>query len=447
MKKTLKLFIALFIILTLIVTVFCIKVKATTTGVVTEITVNVREKASIDSDVVMFVTQDDKVEILEKTGDWYKIKYNNKEGYVYADFVKVDKEVKATENATTDKNLESEDEELTKTIEVQLSLPKNTGIKIAPNIASNIIYTTTSDINIDVLEQINGWSYINVNNIRGWVRTNQIKEVTEDVTTLEENKEEKTETKNKIAYVKYDNVNLRKEPSTDSSVVQKLKINTEVTIIEEVDSVWNKVKVDGATGYISKELLATEKQEEAKTTTTETTTTSRDGELAQREEVKATTVAKDEELAKKEEEKTTPTNKEKEESASATSATKGQDIVAYAKQYLGYNYVYGGASPKKGFDCSGFTSYVYKHFGYSLSRSSVGQASNGVKVSKENLQPGDLVIYKNTSLTKIGHVGIYIGDNKMIHASEPGVGVIITDIDSKAHNYPKRFVMGRRIIK
>ena len=430
MKKMLKLFIALFIILTLIVTVFCIKVKATTTGVVTEITVNVREKASIDSDVVMFVTQDDKVEILEKTGDWYKIKYNNKEGYVYSDFVKVDKEVKTTGNETTDQNLESEDEELTKTIEAQLSLPKNTGIKIAPNIASNIIYTTTSDINIDVLEQINGWSYINVNNIRGWVRTNQIKEITDNVTTLEENKEEKTEPKNEIAYVKYDNVNLRKEPSTDSSVVQKLKINTKVTIIEEVDSVWNKVKVDESTGYISKELLAKEKQEETKTTTTETTTTSRDGESIQREEVKNTTVSQ-----------------EKEETASVTTPTKGQEIVAYAKKYLGYDYVYGGSSPKTGFDCSGFTSYVYKNFGYSLSRSSVGQASNGVKVSKENLQPGDLVIYKNTSLTKIGHVGIYIGDNKMIHASEPGVGVIITDIDSKAHNYPQRFVMGRRIIK
>ena len=430
MKKTLKLFIALFIILTLIVTVFCIKVNATTTGVVTEITVNVREKASIDSDVVMFVTQDDKVEILEKTGDWYKIKYNNKEGYVYSDFVKVDKEVKTTGNETTDQNLESEDEELTKTIEAQLSLPKNTGIKIAPNIASNIIYTTTSDINIDVLEQINGWSYINVNNIRGWVRTNQIKEITDNVTTLEENKEEKTEPKNEIAYVKYDNVNLRKEPSTDSSVVQKLKINTKVTIIEEVDSVWNKVKVDESTGYISKELLAKEKQEETKTTTTETTTTSRDGESIQREEVKNTTVSQ-----------------EKEETASVTTPTKGQEIVAYAKKYLGYDYVYGGSSPKTGFDCSGFTSYVYKNFGYSLSRSSVGQASNGVKVSKENLQPGDLVIYKNTSLTKIGHVGIYIGDNKMIHASEPGVGVIITDIDSKAHNYPQRFVMGRRIIK
>ena len=58
-----------------------------------------------------------------------------------------------------------------------------------------------------------------------------------------------------------------------------------------------------------------------------------------------------------------------------------------------------------------------------------------------------LVIYKGTSLKGIGHVGIYIGNNKMIHASEPGVGVIITDIDAKSHNYPKRYVMGRRILK
>ena len=114
---------------------------------------------------------------------------------------------------------------------------------------------------------------------------------------------------------------------------------------------------------------------------------------------------------------------------------------------MGYKYVYCGTSPSTGFDCSGFTYYVYKHFGYTLSRSSVSQATNGTKVEKKDLQPGDLVIYKNKSLTRIGHVGIYIGDNKMIHASEPGVGVIITDIDSKAHKYPQRYVMGRRIIK
>ena len=113
---------------------------------------------------------------------------------------------------------------------------------------------------------------------------------------------------------------------------------------------------------------------------------------------------------------------------------------------MGYKYVYGGSSPKTGFDCSGLTSYVYKQFGYTLSRTSTAQAKNGKEVSKDELQPGDLLIFKNQSLTRIGHVGIYIGNNKMIHASEPGVGVVITDLSASGYNYNKRFVTARRII-
>ena len=59
---------------------------------------------------------------------------------------------------------------------------------------------------------------------------------------------------------------------------------------------------------------------------------------------------------------------------------------------------------------------------------------------------GDLIIFKNQSLTAIGHVGIYIGDNKIIHASEPGVGVVITDMNASGYNYNKRYVTARRII-
>ena len=248
---------------------------------------------------------------------------------------------------------------------------------------------------------------------------------------ITETSEEKTETEeSQTAYVKYDSVNFRNEPSTDSSIIKKLTLNTEVSILQTVDSTWYKVKVGEETGYVSKDLLAFEKQEDSSETSESAETTSRDGSSSSRNEDSTEEVDK------------TTNNKNSESS----SITKGEEIVAYAKQYLGYDYVYGGSSPTTGFDCSGFTSYVYKHFGYNISRSSVGQASNGIKVNKKDLQPGDLVIYKNTSLTRIGHVGIYIGDNKMIHASEPGVGVTITDIDSKAHRYPERFVMCRRII-
>ena len=420
MKKTIRIPLVFIILLIASVTIICVKSNASTTGVITEVTVNVRKEASVDSDVVMFVTQDDKVEVIEKTGEWYKIKYNKKEGYVYSDFVKVDSEKISQSTTTEQEKLQSEDDEVTKTITPSLILEKNTTVKIAPSIMSYVIYTTTEETTINVNEQINGWSYITVNNINGWVRTEDIKEADNKETTAEENK---------TAYIKYDSVNLRKEPSADSTILQKLKLNEEVSIIEEVDSIWCKVSIDGATGYISKELLSDTKQEEKKEETTNTT--SRDGESVTRENVK---------------EETKENNSKSETSNNKTSTSKTNEIVEYAMKYLGCDYVYGGSSPK-GFDCSGFTSYVYKKFGYNLSRSSGGQANDGTKVNKADLQPGDLVIYKNQSLTRIGHVGIYIGNNKMIHASEPGVGVTITDIDSKAHKYPQRFVMGRRIVK
>lgn len=431
MKQTIRIPLVLIIIF-IVAVIVCIKSFASTTGTITEITVNVREKASIDSNIIMFVTQDDKVEILDKIGDWYKIKYKNKQGYVYSDFVKVEEEIKSNEQ----EKLINEDEEITKTIEAKIFLPKSTGIRIAPNITSNIIYTTPKDSDIQLLEKINGWSYIRIEQIYGWVRNEQIKETTEEIEQEEIKEDNTNNSKNETAYIKYESVNLRKEPSTDSTIIAKLKLNTEVTIIEEVDSVWNKVNVGENTGYISKDLLSKEKTEEKIEENSQTDTTSRDGDTVTREETK------------NEEEDSTQKNDEKKQNTTENQdqSSKGEEVVAYAKQFLGYDYVYGGASPT-GFDCSGFTYYVYKHFGYTLSRSSVAQANNGTKVEKEDLKPGDLVIYKNTSLTRIGHVGIYIGDNKMIHASEPGVGVTITDIDSKAHKYPQRFVMGRRIIK
>ena len=128
-----------------------------------------------------------------------------------------------------------------------------------------------------------------------------------------------------------------------------------------------------------------------------------------------------------------------------TESSKGQEIVDYALQFVGYPYVYGGSSPK-GFDCSGFTSYVYKHFGYSLNRSASGQLDNGKAVSMSQLQPGDLVIFKKsgTGSKRASHVGLYIGNNQFVHASTSKVGVIISSLSSSY--YTTGFVGGRRIV-
>ena len=93
---------------------------------------------------------------------------------------------------------------------------------------------------------------------------------------------------------------------------------------------------------------------------------------------------------------------------SIPSKVKGEDIVVYAKKYLGYKYVSGGASPKTGFDCSGFTKYVYNHFGYTISRSSKSQVKNGKEVAKSEIKPGDLIIFKNQALTKEVYTQIWV---------------------------------------
>ena len=114
------------------------------------------------------------------------------------------------------------------------------------------------------------------------------------------------------------------------------------------------------------------------------------------------------------------------------------------KKYLGYKYVAGGSSPSTGFDCSGFTTYVFRNFGVSLNRSSKDQIKNGTAVSKSNLQPGDIVIFKNQGKTAIGHVGIYIGSGNFIHAANKKEGVVITALSSSY--YSQRYVGARRVI-
>lgn len=99
-------------------------------------------------------------------------------------------------------------------------------------------------------------------------------------------------------------------------------------------------------------------------------------------------------------------------------------IVAYAKQFLGNPYVYGGTSLTNGADCSGFTMRIFEHFGVTTGRTSRDQAANGKEISLDQIQPGDLLFY--ASGKTINHVALYIGDGKIIHASTSKTGIIIS---------------------
>ncbi len=105
------------------------------------------------------------------------------------------------------------------------------------------------------------------------------------------------------------------------------------------------------------------------------------------------------------------------------SYSKGQAIANTGKSYVGYRYAYYGNTPSEGFSCVGFTQWVYRQHGIYIPERLGGQASMGVWVSRSNLRPGDLVFYQNTVWSGLSHVGIYVGNNYMVHSGSPRTGV------------------------
>lgn len=120
-------------------------------------------------------------------------------------------------------------------------------------------------------------------------------------------------------------------------------------------------------------------------------------------------------------------------------ASKGARVVAIAMQYLGIPYVWGGASPSQGFDCSGLTMYVFAQIGVSLPHFAAAQYRMGVPVSRDQLQPGDLVFFRG-----LGHMGMYIGGGNFIHAPRTGDVVKISSLSESY--YVANWVGARRVL-
>jgi cell wall-associated NlpC family hydrolase len=111
--------------------------------------------------------------------------------------------------------------------------------------------------------------------------------------------------------------------------------------------------------------------------------------------------------------------------SAARLAAEQAQVTRYARRFIGVPYTYGGTTPRTGFDCSGFTRFVYEHFGFDLPHYSVAQFDLGHRVHGA-LRPGDLVFFDG-----LGHVGLYIGDGRFIHAPHTGARV---SIDTLLHH-------------
>lgn len=439
-------------VLTYIVIMLLSNVTYATTGTVNTETARMRSEPSAEASIVELVSMSEKVEVVEETGDWYKVQYNGKTGYVSKSLLDVTGEVTSTadtteetanttpEETTTEPDpqettatpQEATPEDVAKESEIELTesyvgkLSSEVTIKILPSINSTNIAKIEANTQITIIEILNDWCYIQTDSYLGWARVEIVKNAIATPATPEEEtptepevattEQPQAQPESKKGYVNVESVNVRKEKSTSSEVVDSITKNTEVTILGEEEN-WYKVEVNGTTGYIATKYISNEKTPE---TTSRAADTARAIQEAKTPETPQTT---------------TPTS---------NSGSKGADVVSYAKQYLGTKYVSGGSTPSLGFDCSGFTSYVYKNFGVSLSRSSGGQASNGTSVAKANLQAGDLLIFNNGSNTAVGHVGIYIGNNQFIHAANGSKGVVTTSLSNSY--YVTRYVDARRVL-
>ena len=189
-------------------------------------------------------------------------------------------------------------------------------------------------------------------------------------------------------------VNMRAGASTASAVVKRLKDSGTALTVTGVSGQWLQVRdATGAAGYVRSDLLRYKRSDAA--------------------------------------------------AGSSAAQSAGDQIVETAKKYLGYAYTWGGMSPSTGFDCSGFANYVCSQNGISLHRVAQDVYSNdGVAVSKSELQPGDLLFFGYGPYS-VTHMGIYVGDGQMIHASTSSTGVIYSDINSKY--YTRMYVGAKRV--
>ena len=364
----------------------------------------------------------------------------------------------------------------------RVTLPTNNSLRMLPSFMSRVISNAEQGKEFDKVNELNEWIQITDGTIIGWipkaklnlnndnsnaiVENQNIENTVSDNASVEKtdtdtNKDEnKTETSNKTSEnTAKDNTNTTLNDNSNQTTNQTTnessndsfpktgKINVETARVREgasataeiIDGLdygktvdilsesgdWYKIKTGDIEGYVSKRLI---------TLTGNTTSRSLTESRANEEQEDNSQID-----AKQNNDVNTILQN------GTASVDSGNNVVNFAKQYLGYPYVSAGKSPDTGFDCSGFTRYVFMQFGVTLGGSAASQAGSGAEVSRDALIPGDLLLFYDEGKTKIGHTGIYIGDGNFIHAANPSRGVVTDNLNTSSY-YNTRFISARRII-
>lgn len=370
-----------------------INTTGTVIGVGSNDVLNIRISPNTKADIIAGMKNGSAMKVIGKTNNgWYKVNYNGVEGYSSGKYIKLS----SNSNIST----------VNKKGKVTVS-SGNLNVRKASNENSLIIGKLKSGTVVDIISnEGNGWYFINSEGMKGYVSG---KYITLMDGTNSSNTSSNTSTSSsnvgKIATVTASTLNIRSGAGTNYSVINKAHSGNSVKILEANSNGWYKVELtSGAIGWCSGSYL----------------NNFREGSLV-------------------------PNSSQNTTTQTQSQSQKVQAIINLAKSKLGCPYVWGAEGPNS-FDCSGFTQYVFKNgANITLPRVSKDQGKVGEYVSKSNLQPGDLVFFDSSYGNNINHVGIYLGNNEMIHSPRTGDVVKITKINT--NYYTNAYVTARRVVK
>ncbi len=364
-----------------------------------------------------------------------------------------------------------------KTMTEVVSPYANLGISIAndyvnirseANTESEIVGKLYRGCATDIIEYVDDWVKIESGNVKGYIKAEYLAIGTEAEALVEEFAD-------KYATITTETLFVREEQSTESRITTMVPLGETFYINKEYDE-WAEIMIDQdetgqeVSGFVSKDYIDIEvrfkyaisiEEEQAK--------------LAAEEAARLAEIERLEKLAKEQEEarkaaaaqqaqnssssnsssssssssnssssnssssNSSSSNGSSSNGSSSSTSKSGQEVANYAVKFVGNPYVWGGTSLTNGADCSGFVQSIYAHFGYSIARTSADQANSaGRVVSISNIQPGDLIFYSNGS--RVNHVALYIGNGKVVHASNAREGIKIS-----SYNYRTPYKV-RRIL-